>query len=79
MEPGEKLPKASINNQLKESANRILDIYLIEVDSIPEICDKVYAMGRSIGFKLSKLVGGNQGDRKKKWRKQTGTEVKEGN
>ena len=71
MEPRKKLLKARINNQLKESANRILDIYLKEVDTIPEICDKVYAMGRSIGFKLSKLVGGNQGDRKKKWRKQT--------
>ena len=28
IEPREKLSKARINNQLKESANRILDIYL---------------------------------------------------
>ena len=37
MEPREKLPKARINNQLKEGANRILDIYLKEVDTILEI------------------------------------------
>ena len=37
-----------------------------EANSIPEICDKVYAMGRAIGFKLGKLVKGDQGDRKKK-------------
>ena len=66
MEPREKLPKARFNNQLKESANRILDIYLNEVDTIPDICDKVYAMGKTIGFKLGKLVKGDQGDRKKK-------------
>ena len=51
---------------MKESANRILNTYLKEVDTIPEICDKVYAMEAAIGFKLSKLVEGDQGDRKKK-------------
>ena len=51
---------------MKESASRILDIYLKDADTIPEICDNVYAMGRAIGFKLGKLVEGNQGDRKKK-------------
>ena len=56
MEPRKELPKARINNQLKESANRILDIYLKEVDTIPEICDTVYAMGRAIGFNMGKLV-----------------------
>ena len=66
MEPTEKLPKARFNNQLKDSANRTMDIYLKEVDTIPEICDKVYATGRAIGFKLGKLAEGNQGDRKKK-------------
>ena len=45
----DKLPKAKFDNQLTESANRVLDIYLKEVDTIPEICDKVYAMGRAIG------------------------------
>ena len=43
-----------------------MDIYLKEVDIIPEICDKVYAMGRAFGFKLGKFVVGDQGDRKKK-------------
>ena len=43
-------------DQLKESAKRILSVYLKEVDTIPEICDKVYAMGRAIGIKLGKLV-----------------------
>ena len=43
-----------------------MDIYLEEIDTIPEICDKVYAIGRAIGFKLVKLVEGDQGDRKKK-------------
>ena len=66
MEPREQLPKGRFKNQLKESANLILDIYLEEVDTIPEMCDKVYAMGRAIGFKLGKLVEGVQGDRKKK-------------
>ena len=66
LEPREKLPKGRFDNQLKEIANQILDIYLKEVDTIPEICDKVYAMGRAIGFTLGKLVEGDQGDRKMK-------------
>ena len=35
IEPKEKFPKAKFDNQLKESANRVLDIYLKEVDTIP--------------------------------------------
>ena len=66
MEPKEKLPKVTINNQLKKSTNGILDIYLKKVDTIPEICDKVYAMGRATGFKLGKFAEGHQGDRTKK-------------
>ena len=84
MKPREKLPKGRINNQLKESANRILDIYLKEVDTIPEICDKACAMKRVIGFKLGKLVEGDQGDRKKKnanggniWEEKLKKEIKE--
>ena len=53
---------------MKENADRILDICLKEVDTIPEIYDKAYAMGLAVGFKLGKLVEGNQGDRKKKCR-----------
>ena len=66
MEPREKLPKARFDNQLKESANRILDMYLKEAVTILEISDKVYAIGSTIAFKLGKLVEGDQGDRKKK-------------
>ena len=66
IETREKLPKAKFDNQLKESANRVLDIYLKEVDTIPEICDKVYAMGRAIGLKSGKLVESDKGERKKK-------------
>ena len=61
-----KLPKARFDNLLKESADRVLDIYLKEVDTTPEICDKVYAMGRAIDLKMGKLVEDDQGDRKKK-------------
>ena len=60
----EKLPKAKFDNQLMESANRVWDIYLKEVDTIPEICDKVYATGRAIG--LGKLVETVKGERKRK-------------
>ena len=51
---------------MKESANQIVDIYLKEVDTIPEICDKAYTMGRAIGFKLGKLVESDIGERRKK-------------
>ena len=66
MESREKLRKVRFDNQLKESANRILDIYLKEADTNPEICDKVYAMKKAIGFKLGKFVEDDQRDRKKK-------------
>ena len=48
MESREKLRKVRFDNQLKESANRILDIYLKEADTNPEICDKVYAMEKQL-------------------------------
>ena len=38
--------------ELQESADRILDQYLNGVDTIPEITDKVYAMGRVIERKM---------------------------
>ena len=66
MEPREKLPKAKFDIQLKENTNQILNIYLKEADTILETCDKIYAMRRAIGFKLGKLVEGNQGDKEKK-------------
>ena len=66
IEPRQKLPKATFDNQLKESANRGLGIYLEEVNTIPEICDKICAMSRVIGFKLGTLVENDSGKRKKK-------------
>ena len=61
IEPREKIPKVRIDNQLKESANRVLGRFLKEVDTIPEIYDKVYAMGRAIGFKLGNFGGKGSG------------------
>ena len=65
IESRENFPKAKFDNQLKESASQVLDIYLNEVDIIPEICDKVYTMGRAIGFKLGNLVEKDKDERKK--------------
>ena len=45
MEPRMKLPKVKLDNQTCHSGNKILALYLRDVDTIPEICDKVYAMG----------------------------------
>lgn len=56
IETRQKLAKAhQFDNQLTESSNRVLDIYLKEVDIIPKICDKLYAMGRTIEFKQGRL------------------------
>ena len=52
LEPREKLPKVKLTKEIESSANRILDRYLIDVNTIPEITDKVYAMGKAIAFKL---------------------------
>ena len=48
IEPREKLSKLKMPTELEESADRILDQHMHEVDTIPEITDKVYAMGRAI-------------------------------
>ena len=75
-EPRDKLPKVTLTDQLKISANKLLSIYLINVDTIPEITDKLYLMGKAIGHKLGasqkqqsgcrrqKAVGGNLLDHK---------------
>ena len=47
----EKLPKLELTPDIDESANRILDEYLYEDENIPEITDKVYAMGKIIAIK----------------------------
>ena len=54
IESREKLSKARFDNQLKESEDRLLHIYLKDVETIPEMCGKVYAMGRAIGLEIIK-------------------------
>ena len=70
LEPRDKLPKVILTNELKTSANKILSIYLLNTDSIPEITDKVYAMGRAVSFKLGvgqrEQNGEQNGDQKQK-------------
>ena len=47
-----KLLKHKLTFDTEESANRILDKYFHEDENIPEITDKVYAMGKAIAIKL---------------------------
>ena len=77
IEPREKLSKLKMPTELQESADRILDQHMHEVDTIPEITDKVY-MGRAIERKKGivqkekkdnvkrKLTNGNRRERKLK-------------
>ena len=52
MKPRMKLPKVKLDNQTCHSGNKTLALYLREVNTIPEICNKVYAMGRAIASKM---------------------------
>ena len=51
MHTREKLPKLKLTPDIEESANRILGDYLHGDENIPEITDKVYAMGKGIAIK----------------------------
>ena len=78
MHPREMLPKLKLTPDIEESANRILDEYLHGDENIPEITDKVYAMGKAIKIKSgivqrqanyhrrNKLSNGNRRERKLK-------------
>ena len=66
LEPRDKLPKVTLTDELKTSANIILSIYLLNTDSIPEITDKVYAMGRPVSLKLGVGQREQNGDQKQK-------------
>ena len=46
MEPKEKLLKVKISNAIQERAKKI-HLYLPSADTIPEITDIVYAMGKA--------------------------------
>ena len=65
MEPRMKLPKVKLDNQTRHSGNKILALYLRDVDTIPEICDKVYAIRRAIASKLGVRVDKEQPGKKK--------------
>ena len=65
MEPHMKLPKVKLDNQTCHIGNKILALYLRDVDTIPEICDKVYAMGRAIASEMGVHVDKEQPGKKK--------------
>ena len=52
LEPREKLPKVKLNKEIGGNVNRVLHRYLIDLNTIPEITDKVYAMGKAIEVKI---------------------------
>ena len=52
MPPRNRLEKLKMTKSIEESAERILEKYLKEVDEIPEITDVVYAMGEAIAEKI---------------------------
>ena len=79
MEPREKLPKVKLDAETHERANKILNLYLPNADTIFEITDMVYAMGKAVvlcmlGVKpkeknqrrAKKAEGGNRRERKLK-------------
>ena len=62
MEPREKLPKVTIDPEIQERSNTVLRMYLPSADTIPEITDIVYAMGKAVGYAVgvrSKESNGN--------------------
>ena len=78
MEPREKLPKVKLDTETHERANKVLNLYLPNVDTIFEITDMVYAMGKAVAYMLGvkpkeknqrrakKAEGGNRRERKLK-------------
>ena len=78
MEPREKLPKVTMDPEIQERSNKVLRMYLPSADTIPEITDNVYAMGKAVGYAIGvrskenngngarKAEGGNRRERKLK-------------
>ena len=61
MEPREKLPKVKLDAETHERANKILNLYLPNADTIPKITDIVYAMGKAVAYTMGvKLKEKNQ-------------------
>ena len=50
MHQREKLPKFKLTSDTEVNANRILHEYLLGDTNIPEITDKVYAIGKAIAI-----------------------------
>ena len=63
--PGEKLPNVRLTDELQKSANKILKIYLKSADTLPEVTDIVYAMGKAIGSHLGVKQRDNDSTRKR--------------
>lgn len=78
IEPREKLPKLKLDAETTERANKVLSLYLVNVDTIPEISDITYAMGKAVAYAIGvkpkekdqqrakKAEGGNRRERKLK-------------
>ena len=78
MEPREKLPKVKLSDEIQERANKIIRLCLPSADTIPEITNIVYTMGKPIGYATAikpkernenrpkKAEGGNRGECKLK-------------
>ena len=52
LEPQEQLKKVTLLRLIQKSTNKQLQIFLKYVDTLPEITDKAYAMGKAIAYKL---------------------------
>ena len=66
MEPRDKLPKVKVDVETQERANKILNLYLPNTDTIPEITDMVYAMGKAVAYSLGVVPKENNESRTKK-------------
>ena len=49
MEPRQALPKVKMNSEIQERANKVLHLCLPSADTIPEITDIIYSMGKAVG------------------------------
>ena len=61
----EKLPKVRLADKLQKSANKIFKIYLTSTDTLLEVTDIVYAMGKAIGSYLAVKQRDNDSTRKR--------------
>ena len=52
MKPRERLRKTKVPTELQEKTDSVLGHYLRGVDTIPEITDKVYAMGKAMDIRM---------------------------